>query len=776
MDRCLIMFVLGVGLGLRTAAESPYLSMGLTLLFALLVTLLPPTAVPRARTVATLVTFLFCGITVATANINWQHHQQQQLTQFESLQPMTVVVTSLPVKFNTHIRFVGKVIRGHSLDKGFLGAPRLRFSWYGKAPQHLQLGQLWQLNVKVKPARNYWNWGSTDYLLRLSRQGITALATVQSGQLQQAGKPVRARIAERLAQHPDQQGAILAALSVGVRHLMSAEQRRHWQYNGLTHALAISGLHLSLVAWAGLLLGRVIVSRVLSWRCKAGQLEQLSVQRLSFLFALLVAFGYAWLADFAIATVRALIMFTVLGLHQILALRISPWQLVLRTVAVLLLIDPLAWLDVGFWLSVSALLTIFTTIWRWQQAGGAGLVSLVRLQLMFLIIMAPLSLHWFGGISLLAPLVNLLVLPVISLWLLPLALSGTLAEIFYAHQFADNLWFLASLPLQVIAPFLKFTAALDFNWWQPQMDIPLTTLVLVMVLTLLPIGRVFYKWVLLGSLPLVSYAFSVSHPRDQTFYLHVLDVGQSQAVVIERAGRAWLIDTAIGYNSGYSLAASVIEPFLQARQLQLEAVWVSHKDRDHSGGMEYLAQRYPDILWFGALTSQPCRQGMEGSWNGIQWTVLWPEVGPEVGPKPGPSQQAGSLSSNNASCVLYLRYKNFTVLLPGDIEFSAEREIAESLGFPAVDLLLAPHHGSRTSSGWLLLKQAQPSLILISNGDHKGYNFPHQSTTNRYRQMQRSWFSSKDYGQLSVASNGYQWRLLLPFEEKRGRLIYRDDD
>ncbi|MGM0480500.1 MAG: DNA internalization-related competence protein ComEC/Rec2 [Pseudomonadota bacterium] len=764
MDRCLITFILGVGLGLRTSAESSFTGLWLTLTFALLVMLLSPTAAPRVRSVATLIVAVFCGIVVATANINWQHHQQQQLIQSNSPQQMTVVVTSLPVKFTTHTRFVGKVVGGQARDVSFLLAPRLRFTWYGDAPDNLALGQRWQLSTKVKQAKNYWNQGSDDYLLRLRRQGIVALASVESGQLQQQSTHLRARVARRLAQHPDEQGAILAALSIGVRHFMSAEQRQHWQYNGLMHALAISGLHLSLVAWAGVLLGRVIVGRLLSWRCSAQQLERVSVQWLSLLFALLIAIGYAWLADFAIATVRALIMFSVLVLHQALALRISSWQLVLRTVAVLLFFDPLAWLDVGFWLSVSALLTIFTTLWRWQQTGTAAAVSLMRLQLMFLIVMAPLSLHWFGGVSLLAPLINLLVLPVISLWLLPLTLAGTLAEVFYAHQFADNLWLLAALPLQLVTPLLDFTANLDFNWWQPKHDIPLAILMMVIIIALLPIGRRLYKCVLLGSLPLASYAFNVSNPRDDRFFLHVLDVGQSQAVVVERDGRAWLIDTAIGYRSGYTLAASVIEPFLQARQLQLEAVWVSHKDRDHSGGLDYLKQRYPAISWFGALTGQPCQQGMSGNWNQVHWAVLWPGDG------------AQTMSSNNRSCVLYLRYRNFSALLPGDIEFAAERKIAENQGFPPVDLMLAPHHGSKTSSGWLLLKQAQPSVILISNGQHKGYNFPHPTTTRRYRQMQRNWFSSKDYGQLSLVTDGYQWQLSLPFAEKRSRLIYRDDD
>jgi len=768
MDRCLLMFIIGVGLSLNISSAGTFWWSCAAVSLALAVILVSSQALPRARLLAMLVLSVFCGIALTTANLNWQHYQRKQVDELTETTQVKLLISSIPEQYATHSRFVGTVLSITGKQQTFLNPPKIQASWYGNFPRQLKLGQLWLLKVKFKQAQNYWNEGSRDYRLRLSRQGIIALASVTEGHLIEQSNNIRARLAQRFADDANRYNGVLAALSIGVRSFLTAEDRRQWQHNGLTHALAISGLHLSLVGWAGLMLGRVLLSRIFCLTLSVERLEKINIKWLSLLLALLIATGYAWLADFAIATVRALIMFSVIVLHQVLALRVSSWQLLLRTAALLFVIDPLAWLDAGFWLSVTALGTIFSTLWRWQQGPEVNpAYQLFRLQLMFLLVMAPLSLYWFGGVSLLAPLVNLLFLPVISCWILPFTLLGSLSELVYAHTFADNLWYMATLPLMAVTPVLQETASWSFTWWQPKQPVPLPALLSLLLIVMTPISKRLVKWLLAVSVPLTITALADSRERDSNIKLHVLDVGQSQAVVIERAGRAWLVDTGMGYSSGYTLAATVIEPFLQARNLQLEGVWVSHKDRDHSGGVAYLKQHYSDIAWFGALTNRPCQRGMQGNWNNINWSVLWPSAEPidEV-----------AMGSNNQSCVLLFRYKDFSLLLPGDIEFPAERQIAEKHGFPSVDVLVAAHHGSKTSSGWLKLKQTQPSIILISNGEHKGFNFPHRYTTERFRTMVRPWFNTKDVGQLTVVSDGYRWHLELPFAAKRERLIYTEDD
>lgn len=763
MDRCLLSFIVGIGISLLL----PITNDNLILLSISAWAVLVGYWVPRARAVATAVVAIFCGISVTTATLNWQATQAERLLNSGTKQWLDVTVVEIPQVFSHHTRFIASIeVPQNGFFSAVLAQPKLQLSWYGDDAEQIQLGQRWRAEVALKGFRNYWNEGSRDYLATMQRRGIVARGTVSQGHLLAENNGLRARLVRVFEQRDDGHQGILAALGIGVRELLSAEQQRDWQHNGLTHALAISGLHLSLVGWAGLMIGRVLVARLLGQRCSNAGLEQRSIHPLSLLVALSIAFGYAWLADFSIATLRALIMFAVIVVHRVLALNVSAWQLLLRTVAVLLLLDPLALLDAGFWLSVTALVTIFTTLWRWRSKGAVGKwQGLLRLQGMFLVVMAPLSLHWFGGVSVIAPAINVLVLPVISLWLLPLTLLGVVAELSYAHTFADNLWYLAALPMHVIAPFLSWTAEFSWSWWQPPFKLPLTALLAVMLVVLLPLSQRLLKAVLLLTVPLALSAWQVSRPRADDLYLHVLDVGQSQALVIERAGRAWLVDTAMGYDSGYNLAATVIEPFLQSRQLQLEAVWVSHRDRDHSGGVSYLQRKYPHISWFGALTLTPCEEGMEGRWNQINWKVLWP---PRVAPQ--------HTSSNNASCVLWFQYGHFTFLLPGDIEFGAERHIAEANGFRPADVMVAPHHGSKTSSGWLMLKQVRPSLILISNGEHKGFNFPHRYTTQRYRHLQRRWFNTKDHGQLSVVSDGQGWQLLLPMAQKRLRKLYHLGD
>lgn len=762
MDRCLIMFIAGIGIGLyATQPVNAYWAIG-TVLFAALIL----AAKVKPQWPASAIICIFCGIAVSTANLNWQQQQSNQLQQWADDTWLTVDIVKPPQPFSSHTRLLVEPIDlANSLSLPPWQTAKLRLSWYGDAPAGgLKLGQRWRLKVKLKAAKNYWNEGSQDFVMRMRRQHIIALGSVQQGQLVGSASAPRARLIQRFHHADTPAMNILAALSVGSRHLLTPQQQRQWQQNGLAHALAISGLHLSLVAWGALLISRQLVNRLLVWRLPQHRLEQLNGHLISLLVALAVAYAYAALADFAIATVRALLMLTVVVIHQVLALRVTAWQVLLRAVALLLFIDPLAWLDLGFWLSISALVIIITTLWRWQQQPkGYAWLGLIRLQLMFLIAMAPLSLHWFGGVSLWSPVINLVVLPVISTWVLPLNLLATAAELSFSYQFADNLWYLAGLPLQWLQPLLAWTAEQSTNWWQPQQPVSVMILLLVIALALLPLAKRWCKLVLLLVLPLTATAWQWSRERDPELVLHLLDVGQSQAVVLERRGRAVLVDTGVGYASGYSMAAAVVEPFLRHRNLALEQVWISHSDADHSGGLDYLRQRYPAIDYRGALTANPCQQGQSGRWNDIEWQVIWP---------PKKRRHSG----NNQSCVLHVSFDDFTILLPGDIEFSAERAIAESVGFAAADILVAPHHGSRTSSGWLLLKQVQPSVIIISNGEHKGFQFPSSTTTRRYQQMQRLWLNTKDVGQISIRSDGQSWELATPMMAKRQRRLYQLDD
>lgn len=758
MDRCLLMFIAGVAMSLYLPTTGIATgAVGATVLALLMGIMLPP-----VRLVATAIVALFCGIAVVTANFNWYANTSAEVIASEQTQQFTVKVVEIPQHYAYYTRFIARIVDAQGNNTP---SAKLMLSWYDENSRRVALGQTWQLSVSLKGFRNYWNEGSRDYLASMQRKQIVARGTVKSAHLLHAPSDIRSRLVNRFSRLDYSQTGVLAALAIGERALLTEAQQQQWQAAGLMHALAISGLHLSLVGWGGLILGRVVISRLLPILRPKVALEQQTVQSLSWILALVVAFGYAWLADFSIATVRALIMFSVVVMHRLLALHATPAQLLLRTVSLLLLVDPLALLDVGFWLSVTALFTILTTLWRWRQRSGSSkAVGLFRLQCMFLLVMAPLSLHWFGGVSLVAPLTNLVLLPVISVWVLPLTLLGTLADIWFASIFAENLWYLATLPLTLAEPALNVITQWSWSWWQPSLVIPPWVLMMTLLLTLLPVSQVFLKVTLITTLPLAVLAVYAARPRADDMHLHVLDVGQSQALVIERRGRAWLVDTGNSFGSNYSLAATVIRPFLSHRQLQLEGVWVSHSDRDHSGGVTYLRQHYNQLSWFGALTQQPCEQGMRGRWNGIDWQVLWPPRG-------------HTLSKSNAqSCVLLLQYKNFRVLLPGDIEFQQERKIAESVQFPSVDVLVAPHHGSKTSSGWLMLRQTKPSLIVLSNGEHRGFNFPHRYTVSRYEHMQRPWFNTKDVGQISVVSDGERWRMTLPFARKRQRRLYQIHD
>ncbi|MDV6314887.1 DNA internalization-related competence protein ComEC/Rec2 [Idiomarina sp. HP20-50] len=716
----------------------------------------------KQRSIILLLMLLFCGILWANANLYWQNLRAIPASLIGTETKLRLTVDEISKRYPYHLRVTGRVELLSDKILPYWQQPRVQLNWYQKEWSGIpEMGERWDLDVRLKLATDYRNHGSFRYRHYLLRNNIHAIGTIKQGIKVSGSANFRQKIFNTIKRVDLAEPGILAALTIGDRSLLTEDTRNIWQRTGLAHSLAISGLHLGMVAGTAVLLFR------LGFRCFPVSMkirEQIDLRFWSLAFAAFVVTGYAGLANFPVSTVRALTMFLVVLGHLMLQVNLRPFSLLLRVLVVVLIVDPMSWRDPGLWLSITAVSALFLTSWRWEKRRGrfAAIQNLWFIQWLLLVVMSPLSFMLFGGFSLFAPLVNLLVLPIISFWLLPLSLAGTIFALFDS-AFVQPIWQLAELPVTYLNPLLKVIAEEPANWLQLN-QWPITRAARFAVLfaligaLLVPLRIRWQRFVLLLCLP--ALAFVLFNQRDGKLRLHVLDVGQSQAVVLEKDGRAMLVDTGIEFNSGFSVAESVIEPFLNYHGLVPELVFISHGDKDHNGGIRFLSERYPELIWRGDSSNKPCHAGESGSWNDIKWEVLWPT------PVYGRSE---NFSKNNRSCVLRIRYGNFTALLPGDIEMSAEQGLLERLDSPAEiasDVLLIPHHGSKTSTSWPLLQAVDADIYLISYGLHRGYRFPHRYTTERLLRTKKPWFGTKNKGQLTIVSDGDTWSLELPFENR----------
>lgn len=628
---------------------------------------------------------------------------------------------------------------------------RLRLTWY-RAPSLPQPGEQWQLTVRLKRRNGFANPGGFDYEGHLFREGFGAVGYVRDDggnrRLQVAAHShaiarVRAWIGSRITSaagdHP--MLGVLQGLAIGDTSAMKAEQWRVFAATGTTHLMAISGLHIGMVAmlaaWAG--------GGVVRWR--RAQPLGLTAMHGQVLAGLTAAVVYSVLAGLSVPTQRTLVMLCIyfglrwwrrpLGIGRSLSLAL---------VAILLL-DPFAALAVGAWLSfVAVLVILIATSGRLIREGM--IASFSRVQWAVTIGLIPVLLLSFGNLSLVAPLANVLAIPAFTLLIVPGVLVGTLAAMIHPSLGAP----LFKLPLLVLDagwPVLEWLARQPFAVWhapQPSLPIFIALLAGVLLLTLPAIWPLRLTGALL-CLPMMFYRAPTPVPG--AFELTVLDVGQGLAAVVRTHSRTLVYDTGPSYQSGRSAAELAVLPFLRYRDVRsIDLVMVSHGDQDHSGGLSDLLAGLPvrAVAVGPSVAKAPpasvgCRRGQQWQWDGVWFTVLHPE---------GHSgEQTIPESGNNSSCVLLIQGHAGSALLTGDIEVDAERQLLER-GLPQATVAVAPHHGSDTSSSSLFVAAVRPDVTIFSTGYRNRWNFPRPAVVGRWSSVGARCYDTSVSGAISV--------------------------
>lgn len=668
-------------------------------------------------------------------------------------------VASLPEDSDHYIRFEFRIADIRGPDGEVITNPgRIRLNWYTPHPE-VRPGRRLHLTVKLKRPHGYMNPGGFDYEAWLFQRGIRArgyvvrnLGPVKRTATEEALSihAWRYRLRRKLDAYAGQLNhlPLLRALALGDRSTVSRQQWRVLNRTGTNHLLAISGLHIGLVAGLAFLLARWL------WPLAGRTALWLPAPRVAALVSLLAAGGYALLAGFTVPTRRALIMLAVLLLAALWSrytARRTGFALALLAV---LIADPFAVLSPGFWLSFAAVAVILLALSGALPRRGR-LLRFARVQWFLFVALAPLLAFWFHQVPLLSIAANTLAIPWVSLVSVPLVLAGVLALLAYP-PLAGPLLGLADRSLGLLWLGLEQLSRLEAGLWQlPQVPAAAIAAALAGVLLLLLPRATPARWA--GAFWLLPLVFPPSHaPGEGTFRFTLLDVGQGLAAVVQTRHHVLTYDTGPAYGSGFNTGWAVVVPFLQQAGIDAVDLHVqSHGDNDHIGGLEDLLAAVPvrSILSGEAGTVdrpgvRPCRDGQAWQWDGVRFRML----------SPGPGRRS---AGNNSSCVLRVSAAGLSVLLPGDIERDAEaRLLSAHQGDLASTVVVVPHHGSLSSSGEDFVNAVSPRYALFAAGYLNRYGFPKQAIIDRYRDAGAVLFDTASAGaiQFGIVDKGINIR------------------
>ncbi|QIL89265.1 DNA internalization-related competence protein ComEC/Rec2 [Microbulbifer sp. SH-1] len=677
---------------------------------------------------------------------------------------------------------------------------RLLLRWYRVDPDTMAKmipGSRWSMTLRLKRPRGSINPHTFDYEAWLLEQGIYATGYVRErgaapeylGVERGVGSLVsglrehlrRQITAPDAGDHALKQEELIRALLLGDTGGVDSATQDLLRRTGTAHLLAISGLHVGMVAGFFLLLGG-LVSRVV------GIFRPHNPLLVAGAAGLAAAMAYTLVSGAPLSAQRALIMTTIAIVALVFRRRFGAGLAFVTALACVLLLQPLAPLNAGFWLSfvaVGALLLRFRGRSSGEDGETAGqerpriqvfrplnyLRTALQSQWAILVGLALPSILIFAGVSLSGLLLNLIAIPWVGFTILPLIFLAALTP----APLQLGLWRLADIQLGWLLDFLA-VADSALPGWQ-SLPLPSHLILLLAPLScgvlLLPrglpgraLGWALLPVLLVGLLPW-------TRPSEPYLALTVLDVGQGLAVVAATERKTLVFDTGASSGSGWSAGRSIVAPFLLADGRQrLDALVVSHGDRDHAGGVPgVMSQLRVDTLiapgtlasrWPGAATSSPCVAGGRELWGELHIEWLWPRTSGLSG------------DENDHSCVALLTWRGVRILLAGDITSNVEAQLpARYPAFAPVDLLIAPHHGSRTSSSPALLDWARPARVVFSAGFRHHFGHPHPEVVARYRRLPAQQFNTADSGAVRFHWDG-SGQLNIERARARGRFWYAD--
>ncbi|MDP1603962.1 MAG: DNA internalization-related competence protein ComEC/Rec2 [Legionella sp.] len=589
-------------------------------------------------------------------------------------------------------------------------------SCYEHCPS-FEVGQEWQLPVKLKLPENLGNPGSFDYKSNLRARHITWTGYIKRGKISLLKEPrssilsVREHLSVSLQQSiPDANTlGIVQALTLGITNNIDKSLWDLFRRTGTTHLMVISGSHICLVAGIFYWLVRRLWSRSARLCLYRPAVQMAAVGGLS------MAFFYSLLAGFAVPAQRAVVASIFLSLRHFQSRRYTAWQAWRFALLAVLIFEPHAVLLPGFYLSFLAVATLMAAS---QRLPYRGFKKVLCLQFACLLGLMPITLYWFSYGAINGLMANMIAIPLVGYIIVPLSLL-----VLFLGQVVTLPWlisFLGSI-INVLLVYLSWIdklAGVNFSFPLPNILALFALMIAIMIIIFLPL-RVF----LFASLILLIAALfpDTLRLKKGEARIDVLDVGQGLAVVINTASHTMVYDTGMKFYQGSDMGKMAIIPYLATLGIKkIDKVVISHPDMDHRGGLPSLEEKYPigellvDNIKF-YHRGKNCHHYPAWSWDGISFRFI--------------AIEQTFRDKNNSSCVLHISNQAGSVLLPGDIEKLAENYLVSAHKKElAADVLIVAHHGSKTSSTPAFIKYVSPQFAVISAGFDNRYHFPHAQT------------------------------------------------
>lgn len=682
------------------------------------------------RRVSGAVTF---GFALAGLHASWalSHALPPDWEQRDAI--VTGQIIDLPVVEARRTRFDFRV-DDDDAQPGPLRGRRLRLAWYDDGPRDvltpspgargaLASGSRWRLHIRVRAPRGLRNPGGGDSEQFALAHRIAANGYVRNpAGARRIAPPAgldawRERISERIGRGvPMPSSRFVRALALGDTRALDDGDWAVLRATGLTHLIAISGFHVGLVA------GLFALAANGLWRLFPALGQSIPRPPVAAVAAVIGAIAYTAVAGFALPTVRTTLMIAIVAAAR-LARRPQPTGAALGiAVIAILLLDPLALLIAGFWLSV---LGVAWLLWCLPDRRKHVLHDFASAQGVATIGLLPLTVALFGQASLAGPVANLIAVPWWSLVVVPLALLGTGLEALHADAGAWA-WRLSARAFELSWPMLERIAGSDFAmWWLPEARwyaLPLA--VLGAFWMLLPRGVAGKPLALLLWLPLLWPQCEL--PRHGGFDLTVIDVGQGLSVVVRTARHTLLYDMGPAVHDGFDAGERAVVPALHALGTRtLDAAVISHGDNDHAGGWAAVRREFPAATSYAPAGSPApgrlrCLAGRSWRWDGVTFRFLHPTpYFPYLG--------------NEAGCVLRIEGPRHSALLTADIGAVVERELVRRVPHSLrADIVVVPHHGSNGSSDPAFVTATHARLALVSSGWGNRFGHPRLQVIERW--------------------------------------------
>lgn len=668
---------------------------------------------------------------VATGTIAAIPETHSHAMEFEFL--INKIVTSVPVKYPL----------------------KVRLNWYltqNYIPL-LKTGDTWQLMIRLKKPRGFWNVGSFDYQAWLFEHGIRATGYVIDNSnnhlisqnclnnfVDRMREKISMGVTQALKDYPTV--GLINALAVGVRYEITEQQWQVMRGTGTNHLFAIAGLHIGFVS------GMIFALVSFLWRRMGRVALYIPTPQAAALAALVSAIFYSALAGFALPTQRAVIMIAVFLLATLLRKNLPTWQAWGLALLMILIIEPLAVLSDSFWLSFGAVAYIIYGVssrinpkglwWHWGRVQWVIAIGLI-----------PLTLLFFHQTSLLGFIANAIAIPWTGFVVLPLSLLGSLIYLIFP-PFGKILLILAAKALECIWWILTKISTIEWMQWYtyvPNVWVLLSASI-GMLLLLAPKGFP-ARWLgCIWLLPLIIW--KPAGPKAGELWFSLLDVGQGLATVVRTQHHVLVYDTGPRFSDTFDTGNAVVIPFLQSVGIKkIDIMMISHPDNDHIGGAYSILDQMPVQQ---VITSVPtkfklgratlCYAGQQWEWDKVKFQVIYPPLGRDD-------------LDNDSSCVLRIDDGRQSILLVGDIEKMSERYLVENTKnlLPAT-MLVAPHHGSKTSSTSEFIAAVHPQYVLFPVGYRNKFHFPHMEVVTRYQQSGAKLYSTVDEGMMTFKLTG----------------------